>query len=336
MLYRRIFPREYLRLCPDERERARIIRAEALVDFVELGRHGGGLCSNPADISGLYAHLTPNRDERIPYERIEEGISLHDQAEWHKIKQCGYGARFHALAALMEGRVVGISFFKSLRMDCKGYFTGLMYAGTADREFAFSRYGIDDDFRGRGIAKALLLLSQGITLEDAEMDGRRAVMGAFCDSVLRGPAGSGARAHAAGTGLETLSGLGLLPVMFDTGGGRWMAPAVQPALTAQAMPLVMHLLFRPFGTDIMPEDGIFPIERVLAAKLVSAYIRSYDAMEGDRQAIGFARDSMLARFDMARRVVLMHPGAVPDISALAEADPLLRAQIERSPNRPLD
>ncbi len=326
MLYRRIFPREYLRLCPDERERKRVVRAEALVDFVELGRYGGGVLADAADIPRLYAHMVPDRDERVPWERIDEGIALQDQADWSRIRCCGYSARFHALAALREGRVVGLSFFKSLRMDCTGYFTGLMYSGAADRQFAMSEYGIDEDFRGKGIARALLLLSQGITLEDAENDGRRAVMGAFCDSELSGVADSGGKPLEARTKLEMLSKQRLLPVMFDIGGGRWLAPAVQPALTAGARPLVMHLLFRPFDMDIRLKDGMCTLERVLAAKLVSAYIRSYDAMEKG-EGMQSAKEGMLARFDMARRAVLMHPSMLPPLSELAEADPLLRMQI---------
>lgn len=328
MLYRRIFPREYFHLCQNERERKRITRAESLVDFVELGRHGGGVCRDGSDIPALYSHLVQNAFERVPWERIAEGIALQEGADWSSMKECGYRARFHAIAALREGRAVGMLFFKSMRMDCSNYFTALMYAGAADRDFASARYGFCQDFRGRGIARALLLLSHGITLEDAERDGRSGVAGAFCDSVLGGQGAAGGSVREARMGLELLSRLGMLPMMYDTGGGEWLAPAIQPALGEQTDPLVMHMLFRPFHGDIQLRDGMFPLERVFAAKIISAYIRSYDAIESNGREIGSAKDGMLTRFEMARRVVLMHPRALPPIEALAKSDPLLRTQLD--------
>jgi len=325
MIYRRIFPREYLRLCPMDCDRRRVVGAEALVDFVELGRAGGGACKDEGDIPALYCHLVRNPNERIPWDRIVEGISFQDREDFAGIKQCGYRARFHAIAAMHEGRAVGLAFFKTLRMDCKGYFTGLMYIGDADRGFVSSRYGMDMDFRKKGIARALLLLSHGITLEDAERDGRGTVAGAFCDSAL-----AGRPDDAAGLRLGMLAKLGMFPMMFDIGGGQWMTPAIQPALQPNGRPLVLHMLFKPFAGLAGFKDGISQIERVLAAKIVSAYIRSYDALETDDPEIKLAKDSMLSRFDMARRVVLMRPEALPDIDSLARADPMLRVQLGRS------
>jgi hypothetical protein len=315
MLYRRIFPREYLRLSQNDRDRERIVKAEALVDFVELGRHGGGTLKDAGDIPALYSSLVRNPHEQVPWDRIERGIALHDDGNWSRIKECGYRARFHAIAALHNGRAVGLSFFKSLRMDCKGYSTGLLY-------------GFDREFRGMGIAKALLLVSQGITLDDAEADGRPAVAGAFGDCEITGHGVPGGRNQPARTKLEMLEGLGLLPVLFDMGAGIWMTPVVQPALNPETRPLVMHMVFRPLIAGTRPKDGIYPLEKLLAAKLLSAYIRSYDALEASEQAIGYASHQMMSRFESARRVVLMRPEMVPDIETLARGDALLRMQLE--------
>lgn len=334
MLYRKIFPREYLRLSQNERDRERIAKAETLVDFVELGRYGSGTLKDASDIPALYSSVVRNPHEQVPWERIELGIALHDDTDWSRIKECGYRARFHAIAALHEGRAVGLSFFKSLRMDCKGYSTGFMYIGVADREFAKNMYGFDQEFRGMGIAKALLLASQGITLDDAEADGRPAVAGAFGDCEIIGHGVPGGCGQPTRTKLEMLERLGLLPVMFDMGAGIWMTPVVQPALNPETRPLVMHMVFRPLIAGIGPEDWAYPLERVLAAKLISAYIRSYDALEAEDDAIRYAKDQMLSRFDSARRVVLVHPGMLPDIETLARGDALLRMQLEADYSRP--
>jgi hypothetical protein len=329
MLYRRVFPREYLSLCPNDNERKRVLRAEPLVDFVELGRYGGGVLRNDGDLRSLYTHLFPNPNERIPWDRLVEAMGQHDGALWKDITKLGFHARMHALAALYDGRAVGISIFKSMRMDCQSYLTGLMYTGVADRAYAKTAYGIDRVFRGAGISDAFYLLSHGITLEDAESDGRKKVFGAIGDCELIGQGISREHIRFTKMRLDIHARYGLLPVMFETGPGYWTTPVVQPSLGDGMAPLVMHMLFKPFIPGFSIEGGIFELPRELAGKLVRAYIRSYDSLENEPQAIAFARDEMVARLDAARRVMFMHPDALPDIGALAGADPLLRAQIER-------
>ncbi|MFH0885408.1 MAG: hypothetical protein V1861_06895 [Candidatus Micrarchaeota archaeon] len=329
MLYRKVFPREYLSLCPNESERKRIVRAEGLVDFVELGRYGGGVLRNERDLQSLYAHLFPNPNERIPWDRLVEAMGQHDGAQWKEIARLGFHARMHALAALREGRVVGISFFKSMRMDCQGYLTGLMYSGVADRAYAKAAYGIDRVFRGAGITDAFYLLSHGITLEDAESDGRKNVFGTIGDCELIGQGLSKEHIRFTKMRLDIHARHGLLPVMFETGPGCWVTPVVQPSLGNGRVPLVMHMLFKPFSPGFHVEEGMLELDRELVGKLVRAYIRSYDSLENEPEAIAFARDAMITRLEAARRMMIMHPDALPDIGTLAGADPLLRAQIER-------
>jgi hypothetical protein len=255
MLYRRVFPREYLSLCPGENERKKVLRAEALVDFIELGRSGGGVLGNEGDIEPLYAHLFPNPNERIPWVRIVEAMEQHDGALWKDISRLGFHARMHALAAIYDGRVVGISFFKSMRMDCKSYLAGLMYTGVADRAYTKALYGIDRLFRGAGISNAFFLLSHGIALEDAESDGRRKVAGAIGDCELIGQASGMERIRFTKMRLDIHARNGLLPVMFETGPGCWTTPVVQPSLGDGMPPLIMHMLFKRYAPGFHVEAG---------------------------------------------------------------------------------
>ena len=334
MAYKRLYPREHTGLCTSHSEKRRLIRAQEMVEFIEIGTPGENNGLRELDLQALYNHLFPNPDERVPWAKIEHEIAIHSAIDGPRLALLGYRWRLHALAAVKDDRIVGFSFFKSIQMDSANYAIALMYTGAADHAYSKKEYGIDKSFRGLGLASTFAVLAHAIALEDAEKDGCITVAGMISDAEMIGQGKTLEEIRFTRTRLDIHAKNGKLPLMLEVD-GKWLSPVVQPALRSDSNPLIMHMLLKPLSFRVDASSGIGELGLEMASKMVHAYIAMFESDGYPAETLALPKLEMLRRVGTARRAVLMQPSAVPDIVRLAENDPILKAQIERDYGDPV-
>jgi hypothetical protein len=332
---REVSPQDYQHLCGHNRERAlSTLQLPGVDRFVEIRSPRGKSDFNPADYRSLYRYCFPKPDEQSPWSSMIGTVSdmarIDSGTEGSEQLRRTYGLlRYRDMVALSDKRVVGFTSFVTMPLCSENAVVYSLYSGIADQAFMGSRYGRQENFRGRGLVNLFMLLRHGIAEDDARTLGyARNVAGTMMDASFIGQANNDREIRETRTRLEIYRHLGALVLMLDAGSGCLVTPCFQPALAEESNPLLMHLLFRERQVNPARLARVTEVGLEMARNLARAYASSYD-WQSTPEEIDKMRGFMDTRFASAKRAVLVPPEHLLDIAALASMDPLLKAQVER-------
>lgn len=339
MVQRGIFKNRVLRLegykdlAGNERERMLASLPLPGIDFVEWKSPEGKRDFNPSDYRALYEHCFPNPDEQSPWSEMKGTIS--DMARIDKaVKgsaklQKKYKAlRYHDVVVLSEKDVIGFTSFATIPLDSENTVVYGLYAGVADPAFMKKQYGGGRYLIGNDIISRLYVLAHGLAQEDAmKRVYAKNVAGTFMESEFIGQANDEQGIRETKARLRMHSSHGALTMMLDTGNGL-ITPCVQPALSDDSNPLLMHLLFRERMINPDRLDRITEIDLRTAMNLMRSHAYSYEWQSTESEIVQMHR-TIDQRIGAAKRAILVPPRELPNIVELARMDPMLMAQVER-------
>jgi hypothetical protein len=307
--------------------------------LVEIRSPKGKRDFNPKDYRALYRYCFPEPDEQSPWSSMAGTFSdmarIDSGTEGSDMLRKTYGMlRYRDVVALSGRQVVGFTSFVTMPLDSGNAVVYSLYSGTADQAFMITQYGRLDNFRGKGLASLFMLVKHGMAEEDARKLGYAgSVAGTMMDASFIGQADSETGIRETKTRLEINQRLGALALMLDAGSGCWVTPCFQPALSEHSNPILMHLLFRERQANPERLGGISEIDLGLARNLAAAYASTY-AWQSTPDEISEMDGFVDSRFAAAKRAILVPVEHLPDITALASADPMLRDQVERDYGQP--
>jgi hypothetical protein len=282
------------------------------------------------DACALYTYLFPNEDEREPWGKITDRLAEMSALGASPALQAKHGdGRFHVVLAENAGDIVGYSQFSTLPVGDNEVVVYWQYGGIADRGFMASRYGRDEDFRVQGIGSAYYPIRHAVAAEVARETGRSGVMGTIIESEFIGQAAEDDAIKFTRQRLFIHNRSGMMAMMLDMGEGNLVTAHIQPRLSADTEPIMLHALFRPLSIEGLELGKIREINPELAYSLMMAFIDNFDREGFNRADVAEGRATVNSRFSAAKRVLLMPPDELPDIVDLAGNDPLLKAQVER-------
>jgi len=250
----------------------------------------------------IYRKAFPNPDER------EDDESIFDRLE---NKEEGYNNLFHAISILDErGRVVGYSQFTVMPIS-------------EEKVVVYAQYScIRERVRGRGLYKAIWDIRHAIAKESG-----KEVIGTMFETEFVGQADDEEGIRFTRQRHEVFAKIGAMAVMIELEDGTWLNPIIQPRLSADTNPIMLHMFFRPFSEEASKVER--EMDRELAKRIALAYIDNFEREGFDKNDVDEARKEVLGRFERAKRVLLIPPQRLPTIIELAKSDPVLMKQIER-------
>ncbi|MDO8553790.1 MAG: hypothetical protein Q7S22_03205 [Candidatus Micrarchaeota archaeon] len=322
--------RDYTHLCGTARER-QVVSALPIVDrFVEIKSLRGRRDFNPTHYRELYGNSFPNPDERSPWSAMIGSVGDMNHIDHSAKLQAKYRhLRYHDVVALKGRAVAGFTSFATMPLESGKSVVYDLYTGVADRLFMLGTYGIDTEFRSRGIAHYFYVLRHGMAEEDGRKLGYSSeVAGTMLESEMIGQANDEQSIRNTRTRLQIHQRMGALVLMIDAGSDCWITPHLQPKLSDDSNPLLMHLLFRRLQADGVHLNHICEIDRELATSFLRAYIYSFEHQSTTTE-IDEMRSNTDSRLAAGKRFILVPPDKLPDMVTLASNDPLLREQIER-------
>ncbi len=322
--------KDFTHLCGTTRER-QVVSAAPMVDrFIELRSPRGRRDFDPAHYRELYRHCFPNPDEQSPWSAMIGTVRDMNHIDRSLKLQRKYRfLRYHDVVALKGRAVVGFTSFATMSLADGRTVAYDLYTGVADRLFMLDTYGINRNFRSFGIAHSFYVLRHGIAEEDGKKLGYASeVAGTILESEMIGQGNDEQSIRDTRTRLQIHQRMGALTLMIDAGSDCWITPHLQPRLSDDSNPLLMHLLFRQLQLDGVSTDQISEIDRDLATSLLRAYIYSFEHQSTEAE-IAEMLDNMNSRLTAGKRFILVPPDKLPDMVTLARNDPFLREQIER-------
>lgn len=269
----------------------------------------------------LYQHLFPDPDEAEPIDAIRSRLRAMQ-------KIAANPTSFHVILALSENNAVGYTQFNTMPVAEDKACVFWQYGGVADSNYMIRNHGIRESFRRMGIASAFYLLRHGIASEDAS-DSGRTVVGTICEAELIGQAMNKADILFTKTRLHIHRQMGAMAMMLDMGGNQMITAHMQPRLSPESEPILLHMLFRPLSIEGMDSNTTQTMDLNLARSLAMAYIDNFDREGFDSKDVAEARTILSNRFNSAKRVLLIPPEELPDMVELSRMDPLLKEQTER-------
>ncbi|GEM_PF-2385621 len=251
----------------------------------------------------LYRKAFPNPDER------EDDDCIFDRLE---NKEKGYNHLFHAISILDErGRVVGYSQFTIMPVSEHAVVVYAQYSCIRPR------------VRGKGLYKAIWDIRHAIAKESG-----KEVVGTMFETEFVGQANDEKGIQFTKQRHEVFRKIGAKAVMIECEDGSLLNPIIQPRLSADTNPVMLHMFLKLFPGEASKGEGI-EMDKELAKSIALSYIDNFDREGFDKQDVDEARQEVLRRFGRANRVLLIDPQDLPTIVELAKNDPVLRAQIER-------
>jgi hypothetical protein len=324
---RELDPKEFRRFCGTDRER-RLIEAPIADRFVELRCPRGRRDFEPKDYWQLYRHCYPNPNEQSPLSEMIGSLLEMNRIDGSAKLQGKYGKlRYHDILALRGREVIGFTSFATMPLIEYSSIVYNIYTGVADPKFLRNRYGSDP--APIGISDMFYPLRHGMAEEDAKKLGYKGfVRGTILESNFIGQANDERGIRYTKGLLEFHQYQGALTLMIDAGSGCWITPCVQPSLSEDSKPILLHLLYRKQEVHAGELSHISEIDIDLVRGLMRSYALNFDYQSSEEE-IRFMRDFVDSRLRAAKRLILVPPEHLPDIVELARMDPVLKAQVER-------
>ncbi|MEW6722770.1 MAG: hypothetical protein AB1324_05910 [Candidatus Micrarchaeota archaeon] len=324
---------DYIEYAGNEGELDKFLGANLVVDrFMEMRDPNDHSAFRPNDARALYEHMFPNKDEAEDWKgsvlpRIREMARLEAEPE---LKRKYGDSRFHSIVAVNDGDVVGYSQFSTMPVGGGSVVVFGQYTGVADKRFMEQNYHRKETFREEGVHSAVFVFRHGIAAEDAkEMGYHKGVIGTIIESEFKGQADNADDIRFTNLRLHIHRQHGAKAMILEMEDGSWVSAHMQPRLSADSNPIILHMLFRPLKFDEADTKRTTTMDIATAQSLIMSYIDNFDREGFDPKDVDEARKILLERFSKAKRVLLVPPEELPDISAMARMDPLLREQVER-------
>ncbi len=282
------------------------------------------------DAFALYRYLFPNPDEREPDELIKRRLLDMNALSWNPEMRRKYGdSRFSVVLAENGGDIVGYSQFSTLPVGERDVVVYWQYGGVADTPFMQSRYGRDENFRIQGIGSAYYPIRHAVAASIARETGREGVLGTVIESEFIGQALEADAIKFTRQRLFIHNRSGMMAMMLDMGSGSLVTAHIQPRLSSDTEPIILHTLYRPLMTEGIDMGRIREIDPEAGYNLMMAFIDNFDREGFNPGDVAEGRAILQSRFAAAKRVLLVPPSELPTIIELSEHDPLLKAQVVR-------
>jgi hypothetical protein len=326
---RELFLDDFLGFSANLYDRRGMQIAGKMVDkFVEV-KYFNDIDFKTIDFRALYECLFPNKDEAEPFDDVIRRVGKMrrlDEGDPEVASQFGR-TRYHVIAALNKGRVIGFTLFSTVALDDGRMLVYSQYAGLADKEFMKDRYGSDEQFRSKGLLYLAYPLMQGLALEYGRKFGAREVIGVINESEMIGQGQFLEEIAFSKIRLDIFNRNGVKVMMARTPDGRLITPHVQPNLVEGTNPIYLHLAFRPLRFDLRGRDKVDELGKEEAKILVKAIMDVFEAEDFAPEALKAARREALGRVENAEKILLLPPSELPDMVALARMDPALEEQV---------
>lgn len=294
----------------------------------------------------LYKYLFPNDDEAEDPTVIKKRISDmqkinysgcsgwwgNEDEEEKKLKEQYGDSRFHAMVEKNgKGEVIGYNQFSVMPVGEKQTVAYLQYTGVADKNFMKKHYGSRETLRQEGGYRAHHAIIDAMADKDAKkLKRKEGNVGTILESEMVGQADNVNDIQFTAKRLHIHRQAGLKAIMLKTPDGSLVTPHIQPRLSKDVDPIQLLMLYKPPKFDKESLGKTTSMDKDLAKSLMLSFVDNFDREGFAKEDVQEARQITEEKFSKAVEVLLVPPENLPDMCALAQHDPLLKKQVEKT------